>query len=83
MDTGLRQPVGMPMAHAFTCAVGLCALLPVLSGFVLFSVTQESADASWDMILNVFGSAFVLQFWLVIGFPMRDAEYILALIGTC
>ena len=79
VDAGLRQPVGMPVAHPFARAVGLRALLLVLSGFVLFSVTQESADPSWDMILNVFGSAFVLQFWLVIGFPMRDAEHILDL----
>ena len=40
---------------------------------MLFTVTQESSDPSWDMLLNVFGSVFILQFWIVIGLPMCHA----------
>ncbi|CAE7726389.1 retm, partial [Symbiodinium pilosum] len=55
--------------YTITCQVSFLANLIFLS-FVLFSVSQPSSDPSWDMLLNVFGSAFILQFWVVIGLPM-------------
>ena len=55
--------------YQLTCRLGFLLNLIFLC-VVLFSVTEESADESWNSLLNVFGTLFAIQFCAVIAFPM-------------